>query len=84
MLDEISDEELLQFMQEQFDSVCFGDLDYLEGTCLEIFAQASNNTPLPSVAAPVYTSQMYCQTHCIALPIQLPTLLTLPADKNPL
>ena len=40
MLDEISDEELLQFMQEQFDSVCFGDLDYLEGTCLEIFAQA--------------------------------------------
>lgn len=40
MLDEISDGELLQFMQEQFDTVCFGDLDYLEGTCLDIFAQA--------------------------------------------
>ncbi len=40
MLDEINDEELLQFMREQFDDVCFGDLDYLEGTCLDIFAQA--------------------------------------------
>jgi len=40
MLDEISDEELLQFMRQQFDTVCFGDLDYLEGTCLNIFAQA--------------------------------------------
>lgn len=40
MLDEISDDELLEFMREQFDTVCFGDLDYLEETCLDIFAQA--------------------------------------------
>ncbi|MDY2593390.1 MAG: DUF6323 family protein, partial [Oliverpabstia sp.] len=31
MLDEISDDELLQFMREQYDEICFGDLDYLEG-----------------------------------------------------
>ncbi len=40
MQDEISDEELLHFMREQFEEICFGDLDYLEGTCLNIFAQA--------------------------------------------
>lgn len=40
MQDEISDEELLHFMKEQFETVCFGDLEYLEGTCLMIFAQA--------------------------------------------
>ncbi len=40
MLDEISDEELLNFMKEQFETVCFGDFDYLEGTCLDSFAQA--------------------------------------------
>lgn len=40
MLDEISDEELLNFMKEQFETVCFGDFDYLEGICLDIFAQA--------------------------------------------
>ncbi|MDE6169369.1 MAG: hypothetical protein K2G28_13035 [Acetatifactor sp.] len=40
MLDEITDDELLEFMKEQFENVCFGDLDYLEGTCLNIFAQA--------------------------------------------
>ena len=40
MLDEISDDELLQFMREQYDDICFGDLDYLEGTCLNHFAQA--------------------------------------------
>lgn len=40
MLDEISDEELLHFMKEQFETICFGDIDYLEGTCLDIFAQA--------------------------------------------
>ena len=40
MEDEITDEELLGFMREQFETVCFGDLDYLGGTCLEIFAQA--------------------------------------------
>lgn len=40
MHDEITDEELLTFMKEQFETVCFGDLQYLEGTCLDIFAQA--------------------------------------------
>lgn len=39
-LDELTDDELLEFMREQFDAVCFGDLDYLEGTCLDIFSQA--------------------------------------------
>lgn len=40
MLDEITDDELLIFMKEQFESVCFGDFEYLEGTCLDLFAQA--------------------------------------------
>lgn len=40
MLDEITDEELLHFMREQFEEVCFGDLGYLEGTCLCVFAEA--------------------------------------------
>lgn len=40
MQDEITDDELLHFMREQFETVCYGDLDYLEGTCLDIFAQA--------------------------------------------
>ena len=40
MLDEITDDELLEFMREQFEQVCYGDFDYLEGTCLNIFSQA--------------------------------------------
>lgn len=40
MLDEITDDELLEFMREQFENVCRGDFDYLEGTCLDLFAQA--------------------------------------------
>ena len=40
MQDEITDEELLNFMKEQFETVCCGDFDYLEGTCLDIFSQA--------------------------------------------
>lgn len=40
MLDEITDDELLHFMKEQFETVCYGDLEYLEGTCLSNFAQA--------------------------------------------
>lgn len=40
MMDEISDDELLHFMKEQFETICGGDLDYLEGTCLSIFSQA--------------------------------------------
>lgn len=40
MLDELTDSELLHFMKEQFETVCAGDLEYLESTCLSIFAQA--------------------------------------------
>ena len=40
MQDEITDDELLHLMKEQFELICFGDLDYLEGTCLANFAQA--------------------------------------------
>lgn len=40
MLDEITDDELLHLMKEQFETICFGDLDYLEETCLQNFAQA--------------------------------------------
>ena len=34
------DDELLEFMREQFEKVCCGDFGYLEGTCLDLFAQA--------------------------------------------
>lgn len=40
MQDEITDDELIHFMREQFETVCYGDLEYLEETCLDIFAQA--------------------------------------------
>lgn len=40
MQDEITDDELLHFMKEQYETICFGDLEYLEGTCLDHFAQA--------------------------------------------
>ena len=40
MRDEITDDELLHFMKEQFEDICFGDLEYLESTCLANFAQA--------------------------------------------
>lgn len=40
MNDEITDDELIQLMKEQYENRCFGDLDYLEGTCLSDFAQA--------------------------------------------
>lgn len=39
-MDQITDEELLTFMREQFETVCFGDVEYLESTCLERFARA--------------------------------------------
>lgn len=39
-MDELTDNELIHFMKEQFETVCYGDLEYLEGTCLEIFSQA--------------------------------------------
>lgn len=40
MQDEITDAELLHLMKEQFENICFGDLDYLESTCLANFAEA--------------------------------------------
>lgn len=39
-MDELTDDELLAFMKEQFETVCFGDPDYLENTCLDLFSQA--------------------------------------------
>lgn len=38
--DMLTDDELLSFMREQFDAVCFGDIEYLADTCLERFAAA--------------------------------------------
>lgn len=40
MNDEITDDELIHLMKEQFEILCYGDLDYLESTCLSDFAQA--------------------------------------------
>lgn len=40
MMDEITDDELICFMKEEFETICYGDLEYLGGTCLDIFAQA--------------------------------------------
>ena len=39
-MDNLTDDEMLEFMKEQFDTVCFGDPDYLKGTCLAVFAEA--------------------------------------------
>ncbi len=39
-MDLVSDEELIEFMREQFETVCYGDLDYLGRTCLERFKDA--------------------------------------------
>jgi len=36
--DKLSDDELLNFMKEQFETVCMGDVSYLEDTCLPRFA----------------------------------------------
>lgn len=38
--DKLTDEELINFMKEQFESICTGDTDYLADTCLERFAEA--------------------------------------------
>lgn len=40
MQDEITDDELLHLMKEQFELLCFGDLEYLESTCLANFSRA--------------------------------------------
>lgn len=39
-LDLLTDEELLSFMRRHFDETCYGDIEYLSGTCLERFARA--------------------------------------------
>ncbi|WP_330572229.1 DUF6323 family protein [Muricomes intestini] len=39
-LELMTDDEILTFMKEQFETVCAGDLDYLEGTCMENFTAA--------------------------------------------
>lgn len=38
--DRLTDDELIAFMKEQFETVCFGDTEYLESTCLPRFAAA--------------------------------------------
>ncbi|SHK09562.1 hypothetical protein SAMN02745136_01671 [Anaerocolumna jejuensis DSM 15929] len=38
--DNLTDDELITFMKEQFEEVCTGDTEYLAGTCLEKFAEA--------------------------------------------
>lgn len=38
-LDELTDDELLDFMREKFDSECEGSLEYLEETVLDEFAR---------------------------------------------
>lgn len=40
MDDEITDDELIHLMKQQYEILCFGDLDYLESTCLSDFAEA--------------------------------------------
>lgn len=38
-LDELSDDELIDYMREQFENECEGSLDHLEDTVLEAFAR---------------------------------------------
>ncbi|MDR1551000.1 MAG: DUF6323 family protein [Hungatella sp.] len=44
-LDEISDDELIEFMKDQFDGPCQGSLDHLEDTGLEAFARRARFGP---------------------------------------
>ena len=39
-LDELSDDELIEYMKKHFDDDCQGSLEYLEDTCLEDFARS--------------------------------------------
>lgn len=39
-LDLLTDSELLSFMAQQFETICFGDVEYLRSTCLERFCRA--------------------------------------------
>lgn len=41
MQNKITDDELLHLMKEQFEFVCSGDLDYLEGACLSNYARSA-------------------------------------------
>lgn len=38
-MDELTDDELIEYMRKSFDDACQGSLDYLEETCLEEFAR---------------------------------------------
>lgn len=38
-MDELADDELIEYMREAFDEACQGSLDYLEETCLEKFSR---------------------------------------------
>lgn len=38
-MDELTDDELIEYMRKSFDETCQGSLDYLEETCLEEFAR---------------------------------------------
>ncbi len=39
-MDELTDDELIEFMRKSFDEKCQGSLEYLEETCLEKFARS--------------------------------------------
>lgn len=38
-MDELTDDELIEYMRKSFDEICRGSLEYLEETCLEEFAR---------------------------------------------
>lgn len=38
--DQLTDDELLDFMRYQYEEICFGNLDYLSNTCLERYAKS--------------------------------------------
>lgn len=38
--DKLTDDELMEFMKEQFEGICYGSLEYLSETCLERFSRA--------------------------------------------
>ncbi len=38
-LDLMTDDEILTFMKEQYETLCAGDLEYLESTCMENFSK---------------------------------------------
>ena len=42
-LDELTDDELLEYMKKHFDGECQGSLEHLEDTCLEKFARRIRN-----------------------------------------